>query len=360
MKVSYFETGRYTAPRPMPSQWPVPAGAYDQEAGAESFHDMVERVKFVEDLGFDWVSLSEHHYSPRILTPAPAVSGAYIAARSSKIKVAVLGPIVPQSNPVRLAEEFATLDNVAEGRLVVGLLRGTPNEYLTFDLNPAEARERTDEGMELILKAWTEPQPFGWQGRHYQFRSVSVWPRPWQQPYPPTYALGTSREACEFAARLHVGLGVSFAPFEVMRKSTHYYREQCMRYGWQPSLEQVLYRANIIIAATDDEADELLQKQRSGGAAGFPMRPGVREALFKADMRNIAGEPRAPNVGGVLPTTFIGSPDRVVEQVKRCREEMGAGVLDLAFQNPGATDLGDLMHSLELFGTKVLPRIREV
>ena len=133
-----------------------------------------------------------------------------------------------------------------------------------------------------------------------------------------------------------------------------------MRYGWQPSLEQVLYRANIIIAATDDEADELLQKQRSGGAAGFPMRPGLREALFKADMRNIAGEPRAPNVGGVLPTTFIGSPDRVVEQVKRCREEMGAGVLDLAFQNPGATDLGDLMHSLELFGTKVLPRIREV
>ena len=200
MKVSYFETGRYTAPRPMPSQWPVPAGAYDQQAGAESFHDMVERVKFVEDLGFDWASLSEHHYSPRILTPAPAVSGAYIAARLSKIKVAVLGPIVPQSNPVRLAEEFATLDNVAEGRLVVGLLRGTPNEYLTFDLNPAEARERTDEGMELILKAWTEPQPFGWQGRHYQFRSVSVWPRPWQQPYPPTYALGTSREACEFAA----------------------------------------------------------------------------------------------------------------------------------------------------------------
>ena len=360
MKVSYFETGRYTAPYPVPSQWPAPAGAYDPEAGAKAFRDMIERVEFVEALGFDWVSVSEHHYSPRILTPAPAVSGAYIAARLKRITVALLGPIVPQSNPVRVAEELATLDNVAQGRLVVGLLRGTPNECLTFDLNPAEARERTDEGMELILKAWTEPQPFGWQGRHYQFRSVSVWPRPLQQPHPPTYALGTSRECCEFAARHHVGLGVSFAPFDVMRKSTQYYRDQCTRYGWQPKPEQILYRANIIIAETDAEADQLLQRQRSGGAAAFPMQQGVREALIKLDRRNIAGEARPPNVGGVLPTTFVGGPDTVVEQVRRCREEMGAGVLDLAFQNPGAADLTDLMHSLELFGRQVLPRIREV
>jgi alkanesulfonate monooxygenase SsuD/methylene tetrahydromethanopterin reductase-like flavin-dependent oxidoreductase (luciferase family) len=360
MKVSYFETGRYVAPQPVPAEWPVPPGAYDAEAGAQSMRDMVERVRFVEELGYDWVSISEHHYSPRILTPALGVSGAYLASRLDKIKVALLGPIVPQSNPIRIAEEMATLDNVAEGRLIVGLLRGTPNEYLTFDLNPAEARDRTDEGMELILKAWKEPQPFGWQGRHFQYRSVSVWPRPLQQPHPPTYALGTSREACEFAARHHVGLGVSFAPFEVMRKSTKYYQEQCSQYGWQPTPEQILYRANIIIAETDEKAEKLLQKQRAGGLAAFPMRQGVREALFRLDQRNIAGEKRAPNVGGVLPTTFIGSPDTVVEQVKMCREEMGAGVLDLAFQNPGATDLGDLMGSLELFGTKVLPRIRDV
>lgn len=258
MKVSYFETGRYLAPQTLPAEWPVPSAAYDPDAGAKAFRDMIERVEYVEELGFDWVSVSEHHYSPRILTPAPAVSAAYIAARLHKIKIAVLGPIVPQSNPVRVAEELATLDNLAQGRLVVGLLRGTTNEYLTFDLNPAEARERTDEGMELILKAWTEPQPFGWQGRYYQFRTVSVWPRPLQQPHPPTYALGTSRESCEFAARHQIGLGVSFAPFEVMRKSTRYYREQCSRHGWEPTPEQIVYRANILLSETDDEANTLL------------------------------------------------------------------------------------------------------
>ena len=194
MQVSYFETARYQVPPTVPAEWPVPPGAYDPETGAKAYQGMVDRVRYVEELGFDWVSLSEHHYSPRILTPNIAVSGSYIAAQSKKIKIAVLGPIVSQSNPVQVAEEMAMLDTLSNGRLVFGMLRGTTNEYLTFDLNPAEARERTTEAMELVLKAWTEPQPFGWQGRHFQFRTVSVWPRPLQQPLPPTYSLGTSRE----------------------------------------------------------------------------------------------------------------------------------------------------------------------
>src|SRR5882672_10729211 len=226
MKVSFFETARYCAPQALPSEWPVPSGAYDREAGARAYRDMIARLEYVEELGFDWVSVSEHHYSPRILTPSPIVSASFIAAHLKKIKIALLGPIVPQSNPVRLAEELAMLDTLAQGRLVVGLLRGTTNEYLTYDLNPAEARERTDEGMELILRAWTEPQPFGWQGRHFQYRTVSIWPRPLQQPHPPTYALGTSRESCEFAARNHLGCGVSYGSFEAVGKATRYYREQ--------------------------------------------------------------------------------------------------------------------------------------
>jgi alkanesulfonate monooxygenase SsuD/methylene tetrahydromethanopterin reductase-like flavin-dependent oxidoreductase (luciferase family) len=358
MKVSFFETGRYRAPRALPPEWPVPSGAYDREAGAQAYQGIIERLEYVEQLGFDWVSVSEHHYSPRILTPAPIVTAAYIAARLHKITIALLGPIVPQSNPVRVAEELAMLDNLAQGRLVVGLLRGTTNESLTYDLNPQEARERTDEGMELILRAWTEPQPFGWQGRHFQFRTVSVWPRPFQQPHPPTYALGTSRESCEFAARHRLGCGVSYGPFEVVGKATRYYREQCARHGWTPAPEQILYRANMLLAETDDEAQALLRKQPN--QAPFAMRAGVRDALMTLDSRNIAGEARAPVVSGALPTTFIGSPDTVMEQVRRCREVVGAGVLDLSLHPPGSGDLDALMRSLDLFGKSVLPRVRDI
>jgi alkanesulfonate monooxygenase SsuD/methylene tetrahydromethanopterin reductase-like flavin-dependent oxidoreductase (luciferase family) len=319
---------------------------------------MIARLEYVEELGFDWVSVSEHHYSPRILTPAPIVSASFIAAHLKKIKIALLGPIVPQSNPVRVAEEIAMLDTLAQGRLVVGLLRGTTNEYLTYDLNPAEARERTDEGMELILRAWAEPQPFGWQGRHFQYRQVSIWPRPLQQPHPPTYALGTSRESCEFAARNQLGCGVSYGSFESVGRATRYYREQCARYGWTPAPEQIIYRANMLLAETDDEAEVLfrqLPNQRP-----FSMRPGVTEALNQLDSRNIAGQKRAPIVGGALPTTFVGGPDTVVDQVRRCRDEVGAGVLDLSLHPPGSSDLDPLMRALDLFGAKVLPRIRDI
>src|SRR5580693_4618845 len=252
----------------MPGIWPMPSAVYEQREGTRVYQGMVERIQYVEDLGFDWVSLSEHHYSPRILTPSPPMAAAYIAARVHAITIALLGPIVAHSNPVRLAEELAMLDTMAPGRVVIGLLRGTSNEALTYDLNPGESRERTDEGMELILKAWAEPQPFGWQGRHFRYRTVSVWPRPLQQPHPPTYALGTSKESCDFAARNRLGLGVSYGPFEVMAKSTNYYRAQCKEYGWEPGPDDIIYRANMLLAANDDEADDRLKKH--AGAAPFP------------------------------------------------------------------------------------------
>jgi len=358
MKVSFFETGRYQTPQPLPAEWPAAPGNYDPASGAKAYEVMIERLKYVEEIGFDWVSLSEHHYSPRILTPSPPLAAAFVAAHVHKIKIALLGPIVPQSNPIRVAEELAMVDTFSGGRLIVGLLRGTTNEYLSFDLNPKEAREKADEGMELILKAWTEPQPFGWQGRHFQYRTVSVWPRPLQQPHPPTYALGISRESCELAARHHLGLGVSYGPFEVMAKSTRYYREQSAEHGWEPGPDHIIYRANMLLAETDEKAHEQLERHK--GAAPFPMRPELREALLKLDQRNVAGEARPANVGGVLPITFVGGPDSIVEQIRRCRDEVGAGVLDLSLTSPGSSDLGALMDSLELFGKTVLPRIREI
>src|SRR5262245_14811974 len=261
MKLSYFETVRYVPPEPLPSEWPASSGAYDAEAGASAYRAMIERLQYIEELGFDWVSVSEHHYSPRILTPSPIVSAAFIAASVPRIAIALLGPIVAHSNPVRVAEELAMLDTMAPGRLVVGLLRGTANEVLTYDLNPQESRGRTDEGMELILKAWSEPRPFGWQGRHFRYRTVSIWPRPLQQPHPPTYALGTSREAAEFAARHRLGYGVSYGPFEVMAKATRHYRAECARHGWEPTAEHIIYRANMLVADTDEDAHALLQAQ---------------------------------------------------------------------------------------------------
>jgi alkanesulfonate monooxygenase SsuD/methylene tetrahydromethanopterin reductase-like flavin-dependent oxidoreductase (luciferase family) len=344
----------------MPALWPLAPGYYEPEVGTQAFQSVIERVSLVEELGFDWVSFSEHHYGPRILSPSPIVMASHMAARLHTITIAVLGPIIALNNPVRVAEEFAMLDNLTQGRLAVGLLRGTTNEYLVFGVKPEEARDITTEGMELVLKSWTEPQPFGWQGRHFQYRTVSVWPRPLQQPFPPTFSLGTSQESCEFAARHHLGLGVSFGPFDVMRTVTHYYREQCALYDWEPTPEQIIYRGNILLAETDAAAQEALQLRQQQSEVPFPMRPGVRDTLQKLDSRNIAGVPRPALRDGALPTNFVGSPETVVKQIQQCRDAVGAGVIDFAFQSADADDPQGIIRALELFGTKVLPRIRDI
>jgi alkanesulfonate monooxygenase SsuD/methylene tetrahydromethanopterin reductase-like flavin-dependent oxidoreductase (luciferase family) len=360
MKASFFEPIRYVTPQQLPAQWPLPPALYDPEVGGQTFQSVIERLALVEELGFDWVSFSEHHYGARILSPSPIVMASHIAAHLHRITIAVLGPIIALNNPVRVAEEFAMLDNLTQGRLVVGLLRGTTNEYLVYGVKPEEAREKTTEGMELILKAWTEPQPFGWQGCHFQYRTVSVWPRPLQQPYPPTYSLGTSRESAAFAARHHLGLGVSFGPFEAMCQATHYYREQCALHGWEPTPEQIIYRGNILLAETDAIAQEALAWRQQHPDVPFPMRPGVRDALARLDSRNIAGVPRPAFRDGALPTNFFGSPETVVKQIQQCRDEVGAGVIDLAFQSATADDPQGVRRALELFGKEVLPRIRDI
>ena len=149
-----------------------------------------------------------------------------------------------------------------------------------------------------------------------------------------------------------------YGPFEVMGKRRATTASSARTTAGTPAPEQIVYRANMLVADTDEDAHALLAKQPKG--APFAMRAALRDAFMTADARNIAGEVRAPNVGGALPTTFIGSPDTVVEQVRRAREVIGAGVLDLSLHPPGSRDLDPLMRALELFGKKVLPRIRDI
>jgi alkanesulfonate monooxygenase SsuD/methylene tetrahydromethanopterin reductase-like flavin-dependent oxidoreductase (luciferase family) len=180
-----------------------------------------------------------------------------------------------------------------------------------------------------------------------------------QQPLPPIYALGTSREASDFAARNHVGLGVSFGPFDAMGRVTGYYKQECARWGWQPEPHQIIYRANIVIGETDEKAQQALAQYPR--QAVFQLKAGVAAELLQLDQRNVAGEGRRPgNVNRALPINFCGGPDEIVAQLKEARAEIGCGVVDLSFQTPGSEDPDALMEALELFGTKVLPHIRDI
>jgi alkanesulfonate monooxygenase SsuD/methylene tetrahydromethanopterin reductase-like flavin-dependent oxidoreductase (luciferase family) len=367
MKVSLFCTNRYLGREAMVYPgWPVPPALYHPEAGLRSFNHSLELVRLAEDLGFDWISCSEHHYTPMRQTPNAAVFAAALSQVVRHARIAVLGPLVSMNNPVRVAEELAMLDQLSGGRLVVLFLRGTPNEFLTYGTNPDETRDRTQEACTLIQRALTEPQPFGWEGRFFRFRTVAVWPGPIQRPHPPMYYSGNSFESAAFAAKRHLGLAISFYPPHLVAQLAEYYRHECAKSGWEPGPDQLLYRGFIGVGEDEAEAGALqsryfgeasvMQFFRGRAAAVAPPRAPA-PPTSDADGKSEGGKSSAGIVLGSL--HFCGDSKAVVKQIVQLHEQAGVGIIDLAFSGPGLTE-NEALKSLRLFGTEVLPRIRRL
>jgi alkanesulfonate monooxygenase SsuD/methylene tetrahydromethanopterin reductase-like flavin-dependent oxidoreductase (luciferase family) len=351
------------APRGM---WPVPSQSFSAEVAERSMETSLEQFELADQLGFDWVTLAEHHFAPMSLTPNPMIMAGALTQRVKRAKIALLGSNIPILNPVRVAEEFAMLDALTGGRVVAGMLRGTTNEYVTYATNPAESRERFEEALELIVKAWTEPQPFGWQGRFYEYRAISIWPRPVQTPHPPIYMSGSSPESGEFAARNHLSLGFAFTNVPLAARAAHYYRAQACACGWSPTPDDVLYRLSIHVADTDQQAiDDLLAAgaaERRGGLSTANKaldEAAARLGYYGRDVENQRGrlEIREFKERIELGQLLVGSPETVLQQICTIQESLGCGILDLIFQPVGRDKT---LKSIELFGREVLPRIRDL
>src|SRR5947208_9422751 len=138
MKAALFSAVPYLGPAGR-GMWPVPADSYSAEVAEASMQLSLEQFQLADELGFDWVTVAEHHFAPMSLTPNPMVMAGALTQRVKRAKVALLGANLPILNPVRVAEEFAMLDALTGGRVVAGMLRGTSNEYVTYATNPAES-----------------------------------------------------------------------------------------------------------------------------------------------------------------------------------------------------------------------------
>src|SRR6202161_716806 len=149
----------YDGPAPGLEIWPASPHHCDPGIAQASFAHTLAMCARADALGFDWVSISEHHYAPYIMTPNPVVMAAAISQVVKRAKIALLGPLLPLSNPIRVAEEVAMLDSLSGGRVVVLFLRGTPNEQKTFG-TVGDTRGMTQEGIDLIRRAWTDLEPF--------------------------------------------------------------------------------------------------------------------------------------------------------------------------------------------------------
>ena len=229
---------------------------YDPQAGAELYHEYLDQMELADRLGFDGVCLNEHHQTAYGLMPIPGVLAGALTRSVERAKIAVLGRALPlTNNPLTVAEEYAILDNLSRGRLIAGFVRGIGAEYHSSGVNPAFSQERFAEAHDLILRAWTEPGPFAFTGKHYQFRYVNIWPRPYRKPHPPIWIPSQgSGSTIRWAAQLRYTYCQTLSPIAVVARYFQMYRDEAEKAGYEASPDQLAWSNTIYVGETDAKA----------------------------------------------------------------------------------------------------------
>jgi len=236
----------------------LPNSNFDPVKGHKLYNRYLDELEYGEELGFDAIAVNEHHQTAYGLMPSPIVTASALARRTKRAKIAILGSALPlREHPLMVAEEHAMIDVISGGRLISGFVRGIGAEYHTFGVNPTFSHERFHEAHDLIVRAWTEPGPFAFQGRHYKVQYVNLWPRPYQKPHPPIWIPSQgSKETIDWAAhpdRRYTYLQ-TFSPASVVQRYLKMYRDTCKGFGYEAQDSRLGWAVPVYVAATDEAA----------------------------------------------------------------------------------------------------------
>jgi alkanesulfonate monooxygenase SsuD/methylene tetrahydromethanopterin reductase-like flavin-dependent oxidoreductase (luciferase family) len=343
---------------------------FDSAAGSRLYRERLEHYKLAEEVGFDAVMTNEHHTAPFCMQARCNITSAFAAAVTERVKILQLGnPLPLWDNPVQLAEETAMIDMLSGGRLVAGIVRGGGTEQLANNANPAYNRERFQEAHELLIKAWTVPGPFRWEGVHYDLRVVNPWATPLQKPHPRIFVPGViSRETVEWAARHaypYVALGTAI---EDTLKIWQLYDQVAAGAGYTAGPEHRGYLMRCCVAETEEQA--LKQARQYLWMAG--QFTGVARPTWSNPTGYSSWESRRAQEGGSLRsykgeedfrrhiergTIIAGTPDQVVARIFEWMERTRPGTLIL-WGSDGRMTQAESLESIRLLGSEVLPKLR--
>ena len=269
----------------------IPSSVYDPKVGADLYHRYLDEWALCDELGIN-IMVNEHHTTATCATSVCTIPMAILARETKKVRLLCLGmPIANRMDAVRVAEEYAMLDVISRGRLEMGYVKGAPFEVWPANSNPATLMERFWEAHDLILKGLTTHDgPFNWEGKHFHYRQVNVWPRPYQFPHPPIWMTvmspGSAAEAGSRGysiASLNTGYLRTPAIFEG-------YRKAATDAGREAPTERFGYLAIVGVGDTDEEgkrrADQILDYSRTTprAASQFWFPPGYTSNEITAQM----------------------------------------------------------------------------
>jgi len=350
----------------------LPNTYFDPEKGHALYNRYLDEMELADQLGFDGVCVNEHHQNAYGLMPIPGVMAGALARRTKNAKIAVLGRALPLlNNPATVAEEFAMLDVMTGGRLIAGFVRGIGAEYHAWGVNPAISHERFHEAHDIIIRAWTEPGPFAYEGKHYHFEYVNCWPRPYQQPHPPVWIPSQgSRETIEWAAdakRKYTYLQ-TFSPVAALAHFMKLYSEAAERNGWTATPDHKGWSVPTYCAETDEIAYHEAKPHIENFINKFlkmPLEmlapPGYQSLASVKAIRKAKESIRQNQTIDTLIEKgmfLCGSPATLREKIETAQDEIGFGNILNNLQ------FGTLPHDLvrkstTLFAEEVIPHFRK-
>ena len=331
------------------------AAAHDDTSRAVSASDrlrnLIEEIEHADQVGLDVFGIGEHHRKD-FLDSAPAVILAAAAARTSRIRLTSAVTVLSSADPVRVFQNFATLDLLSQGRAEMVVGRGSfVDSFPLFGLRLEDYDSLFAENLDLLLKI-RDNEHVTWSGKHRAaLTGQGVYPRPVQNPLPIWLGVGGTPGSFARAGTLGLPLMVAIIGGEThrFRPLVDLYWEAGKRAGHPPDRLKVGVHSRGYVAATTQEAAD-------------DFYPGYARAF--TDIGKERGWPPATRAGfdaqrGPRGALLIGSPDEVTEKIIQHSEALG-GVSRFTFQmNASSLPHAKLMRAIEMLGTKVAPALRK-
>ena len=384
MKVSWFHLMPY---RHLPADFQdnyrsvwvdIPSHLFDPEKAHHLYNEYLDELEFADQVGFDGVCVNEHHNNGYGIMPSPNIMAAMMTRRTTNAAIIVLGNSLALYNPpIRVAEEFAMLDVASGGRLVAGMPVGTSMDTnFAYGQNPSTLREKYYEAHDLVIKAWTEPEPFAFNGKHNQVRYVNIWPRPLQKPHPPVWIPGGgSVETWEWTSRMdYVYCYLSYSGYKRGIQVMDGFWKEMDNLGVDDNPYRAGFLQLVAVSETDEQAEidygphvDYFYKKCLHVFEGFADAPGYRTIrTMRTGAYSQVGSAATQKRKSLTWKDFVddgyviaGSPKTVIENLRKAVEGLRVGHLMVLLQI-GSMPKDLTMKNTELFATEVLPHVRDM
>jgi alkanesulfonate monooxygenase SsuD/methylene tetrahydromethanopterin reductase-like flavin-dependent oxidoreductase (luciferase family) len=329
-----------------------------QMTQAEAFEESFNQVQAAEELGMDSVWLAEHHFSPdRSVLASPLVIASAIAARTSRIRIGLAVQVLPLTNPLRIAEEAATVDHISKGRFNFGIGRsGLTKYYQGYNVPYAESRARFLEALDIIMKAWGQER-FSHEGTYFSFHDVTVVPKPYQQPYPPLRVALASPDTFSLIGSMGHSVFISAnTPIPQLRERLDLY-EKARQEAGHSGPSDIALRIPAYVAETAERA-----RSEPEASAIHAINYGAQELSSSAASQETAERLQrmasVPYDDLLKRRLLYGTPEAIVERLQEYQEALGITGVVLEMNYGGQIPYDRVINSIRLLTEKIIPQFK--